>query len=46
MTIINVELIHERFPKHSRMGTAKMKKDKEQTKKKHKKTSREARVWK
>ena len=42
MTIGNGELMHECFPKHSRMGTARMKYDKETDKEDKKK----AWVWK
>ena len=43
MAIRNGELVHECFPKHSRMGTARMKKIKKQTKKVRRE---ERRVWK
>ena len=33
MAVVNGELMHERFPKHSRMGAARLNKIKKQTKK-------------
>ena len=38
MTVENVELMHECFPKHLRMGTARMKEDKDTEEEGHKRT--------